>query len=86
MVLSTHHVGLPQRLTHAVHLLGAGAAHNKVLRHHGAADQVQGADERLKGLGVQTGDDGLDVVGSEPWEATAVSGCSSALQVGSVSD
>lgn len=71
-VLTTHHVGLPQRFTHAVHLLGAGAAHNKVLRHHGAANQIQGADEWLKGFGIQAGNDGLDVVGSEPGESTAV--------------
>lgn len=69
-VLATHHVGLPQRFTHAVHLLGAGAAHDKVLRHHGAANQIQGADERLKSFRVQAGNDGLDVVGPEPEEGS----------------
>lgn len=63
---ATHHVGLPQRFTHAVHLLWAGAAHDKVLRHHGAADQIQGADERLKGFGIQPSNDRLDVVWPEP--------------------
>lgn len=48
----TYHVRLPQRFTHAVHLLRAGAAHNKVFCHHGAANQIQGADERLKGFGI----------------------------------
>lgn len=63
---ATHHVGLPQRFTHAVHLLWAGAAHDKVLRHHGATDQIQGADERLKGFGIQPSNDRLDVVWPEP--------------------
>lgn len=58
----TYHVWLPERFTHAVHLLWASAAHNKVLCHHGAANQVQGADEWLKGLGVQTSDHRLNVV------------------------
>lgn len=47
---NTDHIRLPQRFTHAVHLLRAGAAHNKVLCHHGAANQIQGADEGFKGF------------------------------------
>lgn len=47
---NTDHIRLPQRFTHPVHLLRAGAAHNKVLCHHGAANQIQGADEGFKGF------------------------------------
>ena len=64
----THHVGLPQRLAHAVHLLGAGAAHDEVLGDHGAADEVQRADEGFERLGVEASDHGLDVVRPEPNE------------------
>ena len=64
----THHVRLPQRFAHAVHLLGAGAAHDKVLCDHGAADQIQRADEGFVRLGVQACDHRLDVVWPEPRE------------------
>lgn len=36
----TYHVWFPQRFTHAVHLLWTGAAHDKVFRLHGAANQI----------------------------------------------
>lgn len=62
----TYHVRLPQRFTHPVHLLRTGAAHNKVFCLHGAADQIQGADERLKGFGIKSGDHRLNVVRPEP--------------------
>lgn len=67
----THHVGLPQGLAHAVHLLRTRPAHHEVLRHHRAADQVQGADERLEGFWVQSCDHRLDVVRPEPENETS---------------
>lgn len=63
---ASYHVWLPQRFTHAVHLLCTGATHNKVLCHHGAANQIQGADEGFKGFGVQPSNDRLDVVWPKP--------------------
>lgn len=68
---STYHVWLPQRFTHAVHLLWTGAAHNEVFCHHGAANQIQGADEGLKGFGIQSSDHRLDVVWPKPNERRA---------------
>ena len=61
----THHIRFPQRLAHAVHLFIACAAHNKVIRLHGAANEIHGSDVGLGGDRVQAGDHGLNEVGAE---------------------
>jgi len=59
------HVRFPERLAHAVELLGASSRHDEVLGLHGASDEVERADEGFVGLGLQTGDNGLDEVRAE---------------------
>ena len=60
------HVGLPERLTHPIHLFRAGTTDYKVISHHGTANEVQRANEGLEGLRVQASNDRLCVVGTEP--------------------
>ena len=66
LLLITYHVGLPERLTHPIHLFGAGTTDYKVISHHGTANEVQRANEGLEGLRVQASNDRLCVVGTEP--------------------
>ena len=66
LLLITYHVGLPERLTHPIHLFGAGTTDYKVISHHGTANEVQRANEELEGLRVQASNDRLCVVGTEP--------------------
>jgi hypothetical protein len=60
------HVGLPERLTHPIHLFKAGTTDYKVISHHGTANEVQRANDGLEGLWVQATNDRLCVIGTKP--------------------
>lgn len=70
----THHVRFPQRLAHAVQLLGARAAHHEVVRHHRAADQIERRHVRFVRLWVQSGHHRLDEVRAESANQVLFSG------------